>query len=76
MENGQAKLDWIQQRLAEGMTVMVASYGHATKVTPKTAKRWAEAERPLFKVDSTGTLLMARGKHYDAIGGCALRAYN
>jgi len=68
------KLAWIQERLAEGRTVYVCTYTRATKITPKAAKRWADAGLALFKVDGRGSLLMARGKHYDCIDGCALRA--
>ena len=73
-QSGAAKLAWIKERLAEGMTVYLGTYTRTTKVTPKTAKRWEESGQPLFKVGSDGALLMARGRHYDDATGCVLRA--
>lgn len=69
-----ARLTWIREQLAAGLTVYVCTYTRATKITPKTAKRWADSGIDLFKVDSTGALVMARGRRYDSIDGCALRA--
>ena len=68
------KLTWIEDRLAEGKTVYICTYTRATKITPKTAARWAAAGNILIKVDASGSLVMARGHHYDDIGGCGLRA--
>ena len=74
MLNGADKLAWIEERLAEGMTVYLSTYTRTTKVTPKTAKRWTKSGTPLFKIGKDGALLMARGRHYDDATGCALRA--
>lgn len=68
------KLAWIKERLAGNMTVYVCTYTRATKITPKTAARWADAGRDLFKIDSTGSLMMAVGNRYDCIDYCGLRA--
>ena len=68
------KLAWIQARLAEGMTVYVSTRLRSTKVTPKAAKRWADDGLELFKIDRTGSLLIAHGRRYDCIDYCALGA--
>lgn len=74
MKKATEKLDWITKRLAENMTVYVSTTLKTVKITSKTAQRFVDAGHDLFKIDSTGSLLMARGRHYDCIDGCALRA--
>ena len=68
------KLAWIEERLAEGMTVYVTTRTRATKVTPKAAKRWAADGLELFKIDRTGSLIMAHGRRYDCIDYCRISA--
>ena len=68
------KLAWINERLADGMTVYVCTTYKRTKITPKLARGFADAGHELFKIDGTGSLLIARGKHYDCIDYSGLRA--
>ena len=65
------KLTWLRDRLACGMTVCIVTKVRAEVVTPK---RWAESDGELFKIDSAGRLLMARGEHYDCIDSSYMSA--
>ena len=56
-----------------GRTVYVCTYTRATKITPRTLARWRAVGREIFRDDSRGHVLMARGRHWDDIGGCAIR---
>ena len=68
------KLTWITERLADGMTVYLSTPLKHTKITPKLAQQFADDGHALFKIDGTGSLLIASGKHYDCIDYSALRA--
>lgn len=69
-KNGAAKLEAIERELAQGSTVRFYTYTNCTEVTPKTAAKFGEGE--LFKVDSTGSLFIRRGKNWDCVDGCKI----
>ena len=60
--------------IAAGHSVLVYTVWKGARVTPKTAARWAEIGRPIFKASGDGRFaLMAEGKRYVDIGGCGWR---
>lgn len=74
MENrGQKIFDWINARLAEGMTVLITTYTHQTRISPRTAKSWAKDGLDLFKVQGESCFI-ARGKSWDCIDFCKISA--
>jgi len=60
----QIALDFINKHIADGKTIFVRTYTRATEVTPNTIKKFADAGRPLFKMNSKNELLMSEGKNY------------
>ncbi len=73
-KKGAAKLAWVQERLAEGMTVYLSTYTRSTKITQRTWERFEDAGAPVLKVGSGDALLMAQGKYYVDASYSALRA--
>jgi len=73
MNTAQKKLNWIDDMIADGRTVYVSTQTRTTKITPKTAKRWADNGNVLFKV-SGESLYMAVGKRFDCADYCKLSA--
>ena len=57
----QARLDWINEEIANGRTVTVCTYTRTTVVTPKTFAAWARDHGGLFKV-AGASLYMRSGK--------------
>lgn len=57
---GDAALAWIQAALASGRTVNVATVYRVVRVTPTTARAWADRGDALFRV-TAGDLEMASG---------------
>ncbi len=67
MTKAEKAFQFITDKIAEGLTVMVATNLRATKITPKTAAKFEAANHPLFKIGSDGCLYMAEGKSYVCI---------
>lgn len=59
--------DDITKALDAGLTVTIQTSLTATRITPRTAKKWATSGRPLFAFNKAGDLLMADGKGYSTI---------
>ncbi len=73
-ETGQTKMDWINERLAEGMRVWIQTTYKSSYVTAKVADAWSE-RGGFFRVDNDGSLYMRRGqKKWDCIDYCKLTA--
>lgn len=66
-------LAWITDALASGKTIHVATALRHTKITPKTAKQFASAGRPIFRA-SEKSLYMSVGRRYDCIDYCQITA--
>ena len=60
-------LNYIKSSIASGKTVYVSAGHHITKVTPEAYAKWEASGRPLFKLGSKGSLLMASGSSYIAL---------
>ena len=71
MKNPAETLAWITDALASGQTIYVSTALRHTKITPKTAARFAAANHPLFKA-SDKSLYMAVGRRYDCIDYCQI----
>ena len=56
-------LAFINDALASDRTVYVSTMLRVTAISPKTAKKWTDANRQLFKLTDDG-LRMANGKSY------------
>lgn len=67
MTKAQKAFNFINDKIAQGLTVMVATNWKATQITPKTAAKFEAANHPLFKIGSDGCLYMAEGKGYVCI---------
>ena len=68
------KLDAISKALEAGRTIYVRTHTHSTKVTPRTAARFAATGRPVFK--ATGNdLWMTSGRKYVCINWCRVEAH-
>lgn len=65
------KLEAIERALDSGRTIYVSTYTNHTKITPKSAAKWADAGMDLFKV-SGNSLYMAAGKRFDCIDYCKI----
>lgn len=74
MTTPESKLEWINERIAEGRTVYVTTQTKSTKITPKTVATWAKAGNDLIKVDGTGSLVMASGRNFVSIDYCKITA--
>ncbi len=74
MQDGAAKLAWINESLQAGRTVYLSNHLKSIAVTPKTILRWKAAGQELFKTDTKGSLYIRRGKAWDCIDYTALRA--
>lgn len=66
-------LAWIQDALAAGKTVRVATAMRVTNVTPKTAQQFEKSGRPIFRA-SDKSLYMSVGRRYDCIDYCSITA--
>jgi hypothetical protein len=64
----------IKNALASGKTVMIATYGRAVKITPKTAKGWEDQGLELFRIEGEH-LCIAQGKTYNSIMGAKVTAH-
>lgn len=65
MSRAQSMYKWIQERLADGMTVQLITYSRATEISPATWERFEESGRPVLKLSQDGArLLLSEGKHY------------
>ncbi len=62
----EARMSSIEATLAAGGTVYVLTALRAIKVTAKTAAKWLESGKPVFKL-SRGSLWVASGRRYDCI---------
>jgi hypothetical protein len=60
-------LEFINKHIAEGKTILIRTYTKVIKCSPKTVKRFEDADRPLFKINHANDLLMAEGKKYVCI---------
>jgi hypothetical protein len=60
------KVAWINDQLSRGRTVQLTTYTRATRYTAKSAIA--------FKATRTGAYVQ-RGRHWDCIDGCDLRAF-
>lgn len=67
------KLEWINERIAEGMTVYMATYTQVRSVKASTVRAFARADAELFKI-SGKSLYVARGRSWDCIDGCKITA--
>jgi len=65
-QEAKKKLAWINMHLAAGRMVQIATYTKAWRYTAKNA--------PTLKATRTG-LYIARGKSWDCIDGCDIRAF-
>ena len=63
----QLALDWITDKIAKGMTVVITTGLKATHISPKTYQAFADAGQPMFKLNKANELLMAEGKAYVCI---------
>lgn len=59
------KLEFINTALQQGKTVFISTAYRTTKITPKTAKKFEDANIELFKIDSVGDLCIRAGKRYN-----------
>jgi len=72
MKNTPAEtLAWMLDALATGKTVRVATAWRVTDVTPKIAKKFADAGCPIFRA-SDKSIYMAAGRRYDCIDFCKI----
>ena len=71
--NGTKKLEWIKERLSDGMTVYLQTALQATKVTKKNFDNFEEFGG-MFKTDSNDSLYIRRGKNWDCVDYCRLSA--
>jgi len=67
MSKAESALNFIKEQITSNHTVYISTPLRHIRVTPKTFKTWADSKHELFKIDSHGDLLMARGKNYDCI---------
>ena len=75
MTAAQKKLEWIKDKIEEGLTVYVTTHLKSTAISPRTWGCWAEHGNTLFKLSEDNTsLFMARGKNYDCIDYCKISA--
>jgi hypothetical protein len=65
------RMQMISDALDSGKTVYISSATRVTKVTPKTAKKFAAINRPVFKVASD-SLYMTSGNKYLCINYCSI----
>ena len=63
----QSALEFITGMIAVGKTIFISTSIKSTKITPATFSKWEKSGHKLFKLNSNGDLLMARGKNYDCI---------
>ena len=73
-KKGAKKLAWVEERLAEGMTVYLVTYTRATKITQRNWKRFEASGNPILKVGSGDALMMVQGRQYVDASYSALRA--
>lgn len=73
MTNAETLLNKITNALASGKTVLFSTYGHATKVTPKNAKKWADSGLELFRIEGEH-LCIASGKKFVSVMGAKITA--
>lgn len=67
-KTAQEVLGWIENRIAEGRTVYIATALNITEITPKNFKRWSDSGSDLFKVSKNGDeLFIAKGKKYECV---------
>ena len=72
MKNTPAEtLTWMLDALATGKTVRVVTAWRVTDITPKIAKKFADAGRPVFRA-SDKSLYMSVGRRYDCIDFCKI----
>ena len=64
-------LAWMLDALATGKTVRVATAWRVTDITPKIAKKFADAGCPIFRA-SDKSIYMAVGRRYDCIDFCKI----
>lgn len=64
-------LAWMLDALATGKTVRVATAWRVTDITPKIAKKFADAGHPIFRA-SDKSIYMAVGRRYDCIDFCKI----
>ena len=74
MTKAETLLNNINAALASGKTVIFATYGHATKVSPRTAKAWAKAGNELFRIEGDH-LCIASGKKFVSVMGSKITAH-
>lgn len=67
MTKAEKAYQFITDKIAEGKTIMVGTALKATKITPKTAAAFSNANHDLFKIGNDGCLYMAEGKKYVCI---------
>lgn len=67
------KLAWINERIEEGRTVFVSTYGKHTKITAKNVAAFKAAGAEMFQATKTG-LYIARGRNWDCIDYCKITA--
>ena len=67
MTKAQQMLEFIETHLSNGLTIYICTARNATRVSPKTAAKFANGGHKLFKIDSEGNLRIARGNHFDII---------
>ena len=63
----QNALDFINKHTNDGKTILISTYLRIIKITPKTIKKFKDANYPLFKINTANELLMAEGKKYVCI---------
>lgn len=64
-------LSWITDSLSAGKTVSISTPLRITHITPKLAKRFADAGRPVFRATEK-SLYMSAGRRYDCIDYCRI----
>ena len=75
MKTGKEKIDWVNEQINNGATVVIATMTKAWNVSAKDVKRFKKAGYDLFKVGSDGSAYMRFGKRWDCIDGCAFKAF-
>lgn len=60
----------IVRELESGRTIYLSTVYRATKITPKTWRKWQESGVPLLWVDSRGDLRLRSGKSSVVANGC------
>ena len=67
MTPAQKAYEFIMSSLNGGLSVYITTAYTSKRITPKTFAKWEQSGHKLFKIDSTGHLVIASGKNYNSI---------